>query len=78
LNLPGWEFDPENEADLLLAKYLWGNAHPSLRRLRTILTYASQIAHLRGQATITIETIRLALHTMIPPDRPSRSQSQEE
>jgi Cdc6-like AAA superfamily ATPase len=78
LNLPGWEVDPQNEADLLLAKYLWGNAHPSLRRLRLILTCASQIAHMRGQAKITLETLRLALHIMTPPDHPSSSQSQEE
>ncbi len=78
LTLPGWDFDPENEAHHPLGEYLWRNSHPSLRRLRMILTYASQLAQMREETTITLETIRLAVHMMTPSDHPSRSQSEEE
>jgi DNA transposition AAA+ family ATPase len=78
LNLPGWAFDPENEAHHPLGEYLWKNARPSLRRLHMILSYANQLAQMRGQATITHETIRLAVHMMTPSDYPCRSQSEEE
>ncbi len=64
LHLPGWAFDPQNETDLQMGKYLWRKSCPSLRRLRVILASASQIAQLRGTPTITLETICLAVHMM--------------
>ena len=78
LVLPGWAFDPHNEADRHLGTCLWRNARPSLRRLCMILSYASQLAQMQGQATITLETIRLALQMMAPQDHPSDAQSEEE
>ncbi len=78
LALPGWAFDPHDEADRRLGTYLWRNARPSLRRLCMILSYASQLAQMQGQATITLETIRLALQMMAPQDHPSDAQSEEE
>jgi len=78
LHLPGWAFDPQNETDLQMGKYLWRKSCPSLRRLRVILASASQIAQLRGTPTITLETIRLAVHMIAPQGDPSGTQSSEE
>ena len=78
LVLPGWAFDPHNESDRRLGTYLWRNTRPSLRRLRMILSYAGQLAQMQGQATITLETIRLALHMMGPHDQSCGAQSEEE
>ena len=78
LHLPGWAFDPQSETDLQMGKYLWRKSYPSLRRLRVILTCASVIAGLRGTPTITLETIRLAVHMMAPQGDPSSPQSGEE
>jgi DNA transposition AAA+ family ATPase len=78
LTLPGWVFNPKNETDLYMGEYLWRNTRPSLRRLFTILASASQIAQLRGTPTITLETIRLAVHMIAPQGDPSNTQSGEE
>lgn len=78
LVLPRWAFDPHNESDRWLGTYFWRNACPSLRRLCMILSYASQLAQMQGQATITVETIRLALHMMGPQSPSSGAQSKEE
>ncbi len=64
LNLPGWIFLPRNETDLYMGEYLWRNTRPSLRRLVTVLTYASQISQHRGMTTITLEEIRFAIQIM--------------
>jgi replication-associated recombination protein RarA len=64
LNIPGWVFLPKNETDLYMGEYLWRHTRPSLRRLITILTYASQITQHREMTTITIEEIRLAIQIM--------------
>jgi DNA transposition AAA+ family ATPase len=64
LILPGWVFNVKNEPDLYMGEYLWRNTRPSLRRLVTILTYASQISQHRGMTTITIEGIRFAIQIM--------------
>jgi DNA transposition AAA+ family ATPase len=78
LTLPGWVFHPTNETDLYMGKYLWRNTRPSLRRLITSLTYASQITQVRGVPTITIEEIRLAVQMMLFQKGSSGSQSREE
>jgi len=43
LLLPGWVYDPKSEANCHLGSYLWQNARPSLRRLRTVLAYAHEL-----------------------------------
>ncbi len=78
LTLPGWIFNPRNETDLNMGEYLWRNTCPSLRRLITILAYASQITQLRGVPTITIEEIRLAIQMMVFQNGSSGTQSSEE
>lgn len=78
LTLPGWVYDPQNELDLHMGKYLWRKSCPSLRRLRMILTYASQLAQRSGIPTITLEAIRLAVHMMAPQGGLSSTQSDEE
>ena len=78
LVLPGWAFDPHNESDRWLGTYLWRNTRPSLRRLRMILSYAGQLAQIQGQATITLETIRLAISILAPVDPTSGAQREEE
>src|SRR6266567_1078065 len=55
LTISGWVFDPQNEFDLYMGKYLWRKSCPSLRRLRLILTYASQLAQQLGIPRITLE-----------------------
>jgi DNA transposition AAA+ family ATPase len=64
LNQPGWVFHPKNETDRYMGEYLWRNTCPSLRRLSTILMYASHITQHRGMTTITIEEIRFAIQIM--------------
>ena len=78
LQLPGWTFDPQNETDLLMGKYLWRKCHPSLRRLHVILTSASLLAQLHGSPTITLETIRLAVQLASHEEGPSSTQNGEE
>jgi hypothetical protein len=78
LFLPGWVYDPTSEADRHLGSYLWRNARPSLRRLRTILAYASLLAQQPDAGKITLETVRLALQMMAPGEHPSSPQSEEE
>jgi hypothetical protein len=78
LTLPGWVFNPKNETDLFMGEYLWRNTGPSLRRLITVLGYASQIIQLRGVPTITIEEIRLAIQMMAFQKGSSGTQSSEE
>lgn len=78
LQLPGWTFDPQNESDLLMGKYLWRKCHPSLRRLHVILTSASLLAQLHGSPTITLETIRLAVQLASHEEGPSSTQNGEE
>jgi len=78
LLLPGWVYDPKSEANRHLGSYLWQNAHPSLRRLRTILAYASLLTQQLDAGQITLETVRLALQMMAPGEHPSSPQSEEE
>lgn len=78
LTIPGWVFDPQNEFDLHMGKYLWRKSRPSLRRLHLILTYASQLAQQRGMARITLEEIRFAVQMMVPQKDGSSVQSEEE
>lgn len=78
LVLPGWAFDHHNESDRRLGTYLWRNARPSLRRLRMILSYAGQLAQMQGQATITLETIRIAISIFAPVDPTYGAQREEE
>jgi hypothetical protein len=78
LHMPGWTFDPQNEEDLLMGKYLWRKCRPSLRRLRVILTSASLLAQLHGSPTITLETIRLAVQLTSCEEDPSSTQDGEE
>lgn len=78
LFLPGWVYDPTSKEDRHLESYLWGNARPSLRRLRKILTYASLLAKPSDAGKITLETVRLALQMMAPGEHPSSPQSEEE
>jgi DNA transposition AAA+ family ATPase len=78
LTLPGWVFHPKNETDLYMGKYLWRNTRPSLRRLITILAYASLITQERGMPTITIEEIRLAVQMMAFQKGSSGTHSSEE
>jgi replication-associated recombination protein RarA len=59
--LPGWKFSPENEDDLRLGHYLWENARPSLRRVCTLLEYASSLAQLADDSDVTFEQIRMAV-----------------
>ncbi len=78
LTIPGWVFDPQNEFDLHMGKYLWRQSRPSLRRLRLILAYASQLIQLRGTLRITLEEIRLAVRMMVPQKDHANAQSEEE
>lgn len=78
LFLPGWVYDPKSEADRHLGSYLWQHARPSLRRLRTILAYASLLAEPLDAGKITLETVRLAVQMMVPGKHPSSPQSEEE
>ncbi len=78
LHLPRWMYDPQNEKDLLMGKYLWRKCRPSLRRLRVILTSASLLAQLHGSPTITLETIHLAIQLTSHEERPSSTQDGEE
>ena len=78
LLLPGWVYDPKSEVDRHLGSYLWQNARPSLRHLRTILAYASLLAQQLDSGKITLETVRLALQMMAPGEHPSSPQSEEE
>ena len=78
LTISGWVFDPQNEFDLHMGKYLWRKSCPSLRRLRMILTYASQLAQQRGTPRITSEDIRFAIQMIVPQNDHSNAQSEEE
>lgn len=78
LHLPGWMYDPQNEEDLFMGKYLWRKCRPSVRRLRVILTSAGLLAQLHGSPTITLETIRLAVQLTSREARPSSTQDGEE
>ena len=68
LVLSGWKFDPKSEEDLHIGRYLWKNARPSLRRLCTILGYASRLAQMSGSSKITFEDIRMAMRMTHFPD----------
>jgi replication-associated recombination protein RarA len=59
--LPGWKFSPENEVDLRLGHYLWENARPSLRRVCTLLEYASSLAQLADASDVTFEQLHMAV-----------------
>jgi len=78
MTIPGWVFDPQNEFDLHMGKYLWRKSRPSLRRLHLILTYASQLIQRRGTPRITVEEIRFAVRMMVPQKDHSNIQSEEE
>ena len=75
---PGWVYDPKSEEDRHLGNYLWQRARPSLRRLRTILAYASLLAKPLDSGRITLETVRLALQMMTPGEHPFSSTGEEE
>lgn len=62
VELPGWAFHPQSKEDLRIGKYLWENARPSLRRVCTILGYASYLAQMSNASNVTIEHIRQAIH----------------
>jgi AAA domain len=58
LVFPGWTYDPKNEKDLAMGQELWKKVQPSLRDLRAMLEYASQIAEIRKAAKITPKILK--------------------
>lgn len=58
LVFPGWTFDPKNEKDLAMGQELWEKVRPSLRDLRAMLEYASQIAEIHKAAKITPKILK--------------------
>jgi hypothetical protein len=58
LVFPGWTFDPKNEKDLAMGQELWEKVRPSLRDLRAMLQYASQIAEIHKAAKITPKILK--------------------
>ena len=73
LKLPYWQYRPEDSADQQMGIQLWQRVGPSLRKLRVVLQYASQIAQARQAERITpeilAETQRLTLLPHLPPPR---------
>jgi DNA polymerase III delta prime subunit len=78
LVLPCWEFDSTNEEDLRLGRYLWKHARPSLRRVRTILAYASQLAQMKNSKKITFEDLHMAVSMTYSSGNRTYSQENEE
>jgi DNA transposition AAA+ family ATPase len=70
LTLPYWQYHQDDSADREMGRVLWQRVCPSLRKLRVVLQYASQIARARQAERITpailTETFRLTLIPQIP------------
>ncbi len=64
LIIPRWVYDPANEADRKMGKELWAHARSSFRRLRTLITKASQfaaeLAETPDEVRITPDILQLA------------------
>lgn len=73
LTLPYWQYQADESADREMGTLLWQRVCPSLRKLRVVLQYASQIAATRQAKRITseilTETFRLTLIPRIPAPR---------
>lgn len=73
LTLPYWQYHIDESADREMGTLLWQRVCPSLRKLRVVLQYASQIAATRQAKRITseilVETFRLTLIPHVPAPR---------
>ena len=67
LVIPRWVFDPEREADRLMAGQLWEYTSPSLRRLRNVLGIASTLAHMQHETRVTQTCIQRVMQLTSPP-----------
>ena len=66
LELPGWVFDVDHEADYLLGEQLWEYSYPSLRRLNNLLQAASTLALKEHEPKVTESCIRYAMQLQAP------------
>lgn len=57
----GWIFDPDQDEDRVLAEQLWTCAAPSLRQLHFLVSMASHIAQITGNAVVTRACIQEAI-----------------
>lgn len=67
LELPGWVFNIDQEADYLLGELLWENSYPSLRRLSNLLQAASILTLREHEPKVTEACIRHAMQLQVLP-----------
>lgn len=70
LTLPLWQYHADNPSDQEMGAQLWQRVCPSLRKLRVVLQYASQIACARGAERITAQILAEALQLILIPQLP--------
>lgn len=66
LELPGWVFNVDQDADYLLGEQLWEYSYPSLRRLSNVLQAASTLALREHEPRVTESYIRYAMQLQAP------------
>jgi AAA domain len=66
LELPGWQFNVDQEADYLLGEQLWEYSDPSLRRLMNLLQAASMLALREHEPRVTESYTKYAMQLQAP------------
>jgi DNA transposition AAA+ family ATPase len=77
LRIKGWAYDRAKESDRIIGKMIWHKVQPSFRKLRVVLTNASQFAQMVHHPHITAEDIRLAMDVSLRPHRPKSRREED-